>query len=64
MLTAPQSEGSVRTRMALIIALINCSGLSILSQYFTTGLKASLVVVARDELCSSCCSTGSGCLDA
>ena len=50
--------------MALIMALMSCSGLWMRSQYLTTGLKASLVVVARLLDCSSCCSTGSGCLEA
>src|SRR5699024_5517603 len=41
-----------------------CSGRVIRSQYLVTGLKASLVVTARLSLCSSCCRTGSGCLEA
>ena len=54
MQTAPVSDGSVRTRIALIRAVITCSGLWMRSQYFTTGLKASFVVVARLLLCSIC----------
>ena len=61
---APVSAGSVNTLIALINAVINCSGLTILSQYLQTGLKASFVVVAKLLLCSNCCNTGSGCLDA
>ena len=61
---APVSEGSVRTRIALISAVMSCSGRVILSQYLHTGLNASLVVVARLLLCSNCCRTGSGCLEA
>ena len=61
---APVSAGSVSTRIALISAVISCSGRVILSQYLHTGLNASFVVVARLLLCSSCCRTGSGCLEA
>ena len=57
---APVSAGSVSTRMALMSAVITCSGRSMRSQYLQTGRKASLVETARLPLCSSCCSTGSG----
>ena len=61
---APVSAGSVSTRIAFISAVMIISGRVILSQYLHTGLKASLVVTARLLLCSSCWSTGSGCLEA
>lgn len=57
---APVSAGSVSTRMALIRAVMTCSGRVMRSQYLHTGLKASLVETARLLLCSSCWSTGSG----
>ena len=47
MVTAPVSAGSVSTRMALIIAVISCSGRLIRSQYLLTGLKASLAVMLQ-----------------
>ena len=58
--TAPHSAGSVSTRMALMSADMICSGRWMRSQYLVTGLKASLVVVARLPGCSICCRTGSG----
>ena len=61
---APVSAGSVRTLIALISAVMIISGLVMRSQYLHTGLNASLVVVARLLLCSNCCNTGSGCLEA
>ena len=61
---APVSAGSVRTRIALINAVITISGRITRSQYLHTGRNASLVETAKDALCSNCCSTGSGCLEA
>ena len=60
MQTAPVSAGSVSTRMALIRAVISCSGRATRSQYLQTGRNASFVVMPRQEGCSICCSTGSG----
>ena len=42
---APVSAGSVKTLIALISAVIICSGLVTRSQYLHTGLNASFVVV-------------------
>ena len=61
---APVSAGSVKTLIALISAVIICSGLVTRSQYLHTGLNASFVVVDKLLLCSNCWRTGSGCLDA
>ena len=42
---APVSTGSVSTRIAFNAAIINCSGLSIRSQYLLTGLKALFALI-------------------
>ena len=44
--TAPVSDGEVRTLIAAIKEEISCSGLFILSQYLETGLKQSFTEIS------------------
>ena len=60
MQTAPVSAGSVRTRIALMQAVMRTSGRVTRSQYLQTARNASFVVVVRLTVCSICWSTGSG----
>ena len=46
--------------MALIQAVINCSGRLTRSQYLLTALNASFVLMLKLLNCSICCKTGSG----
>src|SRR5512133_2281149 len=56
--TAPVSEGEVRTLITSGRAVINCSGRLILSQYLDTGLKQSFTEISWEDGDSSCCNTG------
>jgi len=58
--TAPVSAGSVSTRIAASRDGISCSGRLIRSQYFDTGLNASLTETSSERGSSNCWSTGSG----
>ena len=60
--TVPVSAWDVSTLITSGKAVINCSGLLILSQYLETGLKQSLTDISWVRLDSNCCSTGATCL--
>src|SRR4051812_40368763 len=57
MVTAPVSAGLVKGRMASSSAGGGWSGRLIRSQYFGTGLNASLAEETQGKLDSSCCRT-------
>ena len=57
MVTAPVSAGLVKVRMASSSAVGSWSGRLMRSQYFDTGLNASLAEESQEKLDSSCCRT-------